>query len=125
LSGIEVLGLDGNLGVVLKLLSKIEHGLNGSIDGKACEAVSAKASNPAKRLFIFKGWVKDKVGPAVRFRVKLGHLGDADVLYAPENQTWEETELQHADLDLHGTKIVLKFSFKTEDGTTHQAEFLS
>ena len=112
-----------NAGVVFKLLEKISKSLNGSLDGQKFEATSPNGSQLHKRIFVFKGWVKDGVGPAIRFRVKLGDLYGAEIGYAPDAGEFQDTDEGKIDLDLNGTTVALTFDFKDKDGKTHTAEF--
>ena len=112
-----------NLDIIIKLLKKIGGKLRGSLDGEDFQSVSIKGSDFIKRVFICKGWVKDKAGPAVRFRVKLGQLSDGEIMYDPDLSGWQDTVEDDIDLDLDGAKLKLSLKFTDEAGASHTAEF--
>jgi hypothetical protein len=112
-----------NAAVVLKLLTKLSKGLKGSLDGTPFATTSPDGSNLKKGVCVLKGWVTKDHGPVVRFRVKLGHLGDAEVNYDPAKTGWEETDEGPSDLDVADGKIVLTFAFTDSAGQAHQGEF--
>lgn len=114
----------GSEAIVLAVLKKLRK-VTGELDGKAFAKTSLEGCNLAKRIFVCKGWVDTKAGPAVRFRVRIGQLSDGQVMYDPAASGWQDVEEDGVVLDPDGGGLKLSLAFTDAAGKKHKASFAS
>ena len=116
----EILG--ANESIVLSILKKLKK-VSGELDGKPFQKTSLEGSNLAKRIFVCKGWVDTKAGPALRFRVRIGQLSDGQLMYDPAASGWQDCEEDNIEVDQSAGGLILKLAFTDASGRKHKASF--
>ncbi|MCC7478336.1 hypothetical protein IT575_07725 [bacterium] len=114
--------LGGNEAIILSILKKLKK-VSGELDGKPFQKTSLEGSNLAKRIFVCKGWVDTKAGPALRFRVRIGQLSDGQLMYDPDLSGWQDCEEDSIEVDQGAGGLVLKLAFSDAKGKRHKASF--
>ncbi len=111
-----------NESIILGILKKLKK-VTGELDGKPFQKTSLEGSNLAKRIFVCKGWVDTKAGPALRFRVRIGQLSDGQLMYDPAASGWQDCEEDSIEVDQSSGGLVLRLAFTDQAGKRHKAHF--
>jgi hypothetical protein len=114
--------IGGNEAIVLKILKKLKK-VTGELDGKPFAKCSLEGGNLAKRIFVCKGWIDTKAGPALRFRCRIGQLSDGQLMYDPGADGWQDVEEDEITLEERQDGLALRFKFTDGKNKKHSASF--
>jgi hypothetical protein len=114
--------IGGNEAIVISVLKKLKK-VSGELDGSPMAKCSLEGSNLAKRIFVCKGWVDTRQGPALRFRCRVGQLSDGQLQYDPAAAGWQDVEEDSIELEQRPEGLVLRMRFTDARGRKHQGSF--